>query len=63
MSNTCSEFANTFKVKGQMDDILLDFGKAFQKVHHKSLLARMEHYGILTNYMNEPHHYSKDDTS
>ena len=30
----------------QIDCILLDFAKAFDKVSHRSLLAKLHHYGV-----------------
>ncbi len=31
---------------GQMDIVLMDFAKAFDKVPHKRLLIKLSHYGI-----------------
>ena len=42
----CNDFANTINEGGQTDAILLDFSKAFDKVHHRSLLKKIDHLGI-----------------
>ena len=39
-----------------MDTILLDFSKAFDKVNHRKLMIKMDHYGIrgkLLDWMND----------
>ena len=36
----------------QTDMVVLDFAKAFDKVHHKSLLKKVKHYGIRNNIYN-----------
>eukprot|EP00111_Clytia_hemisphaerica_P021262 TCONS_00062597-protein len=41
--NTLSKSLNNRK---QTDSILLDFSKAFDKVCHRKLLIKLEHYGI-----------------
>ena len=46
---TCHDFAGTLDAGKQTDAIFLDFSKAFDKVHHGSLLKKLEHYGIRGN--------------
>ena len=46
---TCSDFIQNIEKKSQTDAILLDFSKAFDKVHHGSLLNKLEFYGIRNN--------------
>ena len=43
---TCTDFIDTMNANGQTDAILLDFSKAFDKVHHNCLMTKLEHYGI-----------------
>ena len=40
------EWASILNNKGQVDVILLDFSKAFDKVSHLKLLNKLSHYGI-----------------
>ena len=41
-----NDFSNCLNDKGQIDSILLDFSKAFDKVDHKGLLLKLKKYGI-----------------
>lgn len=43
---TVDDLASTLNKNQQVDAILLDFSKAFDKVPHQRLLAKIEHYGI-----------------
>ena len=43
---TCNEHAKALNSNEQLDSILLDFSKAFDKVPHKRLLHKLSHYGI-----------------
>ena len=46
---TIQDLAKTIDDRGQTDDILLDFSKAFDKVPHARLLHKIHHYGIRSN--------------
>lgn len=41
-----NDFAKSLNSSKQLDTILLDFSKAFDKVSHRKLLLKMDHYGI-----------------
>ena len=41
-----NDFAKILNNSQQVDTILLDSSKAFDKVNHRKLLMKMEHYGI-----------------
>ena len=43
---TSKDFIDCLENQGQIDAILLDFSKAFDKVHHGNLLLKLKHYGI-----------------
>ena len=41
-----NDFAKNLNNSQQVDTILLDFSKAFDKVYHRKLMIKMDHYGI-----------------
>ena len=43
---TLNDFANCLKNSQQIDAILLDFSKAFDKVDHEGLILKLQHLGI-----------------
>ena len=43
---TLNDFSNCLNNKKQIDAVLLDFSKAFDKVDHVQLLSKLEKYGI-----------------
>ena len=43
---TINQFAKSLNNGEQVDAILLDFSKAFDKVCHRKLLLKLEHYGV-----------------
>ena len=42
----CHELAETIDKEDQMDLVILDFAKAFDRVPHRRLLGKLDHYGI-----------------
>ena len=46
---TLSDFANCLNHKNQIDSVILDFSKAFDKVDHAQLLSKLDKYGIREN--------------
>ena len=49
---TVDDFANCLKKHQQIDAILLDFSKAFDKVDHEGLILKLEHLGIRNSLLN-----------
>ncbi len=43
---TAHDLASAYKKKKQVDMVVLDFTKAFDKVPHERLLLKLDHYGI-----------------
>ena len=43
---TCHDWANILNQQGQVDALLLDFSKAFDKVSHTKLLHKLDQYGV-----------------
>ena len=50
--STLNDFANCLKNHQQIDAILLDFSKAFDKVDHEGLILKLEHLGIRNSLLN-----------
>ena len=44
---TCHDWANILHQQGQVDALLLDFSKAFDKVSHAKLLHKLGQYGVI----------------
>ena len=49
---TVNELAKSLNQKQQIDSILLDFSKAFDKICHRKLLLKLNHYGINRKVLN-----------
>ena len=49
MIQTVQDLANSLNEGEQIDAILLDFSKAFDKVSHQHLLGKLQHYGVRGN--------------
>ena len=47
-----NDWSETINKCGQTDVVLLDFSKAFDKVSHQHLSAKLDHYGIRGNTLN-----------
>ena len=43
---TLNDIASSFDNGKQIDSILLDFSKAFDKVDHKKLILKLRYYGV-----------------
>ena len=43
---TVQDLAQGLRDKQQIDAVILDFSKAFDKVSHRHLLLKLEHYGV-----------------
>ena len=50
--NTLNDFSNALNNKGQIDAVLLDFSKAFDKVDHNGLIYKLRNAGINNNLIN-----------
>ena len=48
---TVNDLSKSINHEEQIDSILLDFSKAFDKVYHRKLLLKLEHYGIRTSIL------------
>ena len=49
---TINDFAKALNQGEQIDSILLDFAKAFDKVSHSKLIYKLEHYGVSRKTVN-----------
>ena len=49
---TCNDFATSLDKRSQVDGILLDFSKAFDKVTHKHLLYKLSYNGLRGHHLN-----------
>ena len=52
LNTTINDFSNCLNSRGQIDSILLDFSKAFDKVDHNGLILKMKMYGISNQLIN-----------
>jgi hypothetical protein len=48
---TIQDLAMSIENNTQIDAVLLDFSKAFDKVPHQSLLTKLHHYGVRGNLL------------
>ena len=46
---TVRDIAKNLTLEDQVDVILLDFSKAFDKAHHQRLLHKLQYYGVCNN--------------
>ena len=60
--NTLRDFSNCLDKSSQVDAILLDFSKAFDKVDHSTLLQNIHNYDIQGNLLNWSASNLKDRT-
>jgi hypothetical protein len=51
---TIHDLAKALDSGDQIDGILLDFSKAFDKVPHNRLLMKLDHYGLRNNILHLP---------
>jgi len=56
------DLAKNLSEEKQIDAILLDFSKAFDKVPHQRLLLKLKHYGIRDNTLQWIQHFLQDRT-
>ena len=59
---TIQELAKTQSEGKQIDAMLLDFSKAFDKVPHNRLLLKLDHYGIRGSTLQWIRHFLTDRT-
>jgi len=50
---TSHDFALGLNNQGQIDAVLLDFSKAFDKVQHHLLLTKLQHYGNILDWITD----------
>ena len=55
--NTINDFSNCLNERGQIDAILLDFSKAFDKVDHNGLMLKLKNAGLSENLLNWSHSF------
>ena len=59
---TINDLAKSLNEGNQIDSVLLDFSKAFDKVDHHKLSLKLEHYGIRGKTLKWIQHYLHDRT-
>ena len=59
---TINDLAKSLNEGNQIDSVLLDFSKAFDKVGHHKLSLKLEHYGIRGKTLKWIQHYLHDRT-
>ena len=57
-----NDIAKSLDEGGQLDAVLLDFSKAFDKVNHRKLCLKLEHYGIRGELLNWIKNYLSNRT-